>query len=140
MKCAQQVAGDAGKACAPAEFRIDVAIETADDLQPVACRSRVAKEVLIGHGETKWVLVGFAAEHDTIDPVKMLLCGAQAGHSTVDDHLQCRKIGLQPVDAIIVQWRYLAILLRAQALQPGFARMHNQSSAARLGNLADEVT
>ena len=46
--------------------------------------------------------------------------------AAVDHDRQLRQRRLQAIHAVIVQRRHVAVLLRRQALQPGFTRMHDQ--------------
>ena len=45
---------------------------------------------------------------------------------------------LEPVHALVVERRHLAVLLRRQALQPGLARVHDEYLATRGLHLLDE--
>jgi len=68
-------------------------------------------------------------------PIKVSQVGFDLGqrfHPAVNRHGQVRKIFLQLVDTRVIQRRNFTVFFRAQAFQPGLARMHNKSSATRL--------
>jgi hypothetical protein len=59
--------------------------------------------------------------------------------AAVDGDGQVREILLEPCRDLVAQRRDLAVFLRAQALQPGVARMHGEHAAACFGHGAHEV-
>ena len=71
-------------------------------------------------------MIGGPAEHGTVDLVEMADGIRHRRNAAIDADETFRKPGLQPVDPLIVERRDVAVLLRAQALQPGLAGMHPQ--------------
>ncbi len=63
----------------------------------------------------------------------------QAVDSAIDHNRERRKILLDAIDRRIIEWRYFAVLLRAQPAQPGLARMDHEGLAAGLGHLAHKL-
>jgi hypothetical protein len=60
-------------------------------------------------------------------------------HPAVEHDGQLRKLALELVDQLVAQRRHLAVLLGAQALEPGVAGVDDEDLAAGLGHRADEV-
>ena len=69
----------------------------------------------------------------------MLLHHVQIGQPAVEDDLQLREIGLELLDHVIAQRRYIAVLLRRQPFEYGDARMHDKGIAPGSVYLTDEV-
>ncbi len=59
--------------------------------------------------------------------------------AAIDDDLELGTPLLQAMDAGVIERRDVAVLLRAQALQPGFARVHDESAAAGPRDHVDEA-
>jgi hypothetical protein len=53
--------------------------------------------------------------------------------------VRCGKVALELVDHFVPQRRDLAVFLRAQALQPGVARVDDEDPAAGFAHLADKI-
>src|SRR5581483_10245880 len=70
---------------------------------------------------------------------KLCLRRSERLDSPVEDDFEIGPALLQTMDASIVERRYVAVLLRAQALEPCLARMHDEARAARAGDLVDEA-
>ena len=78
--------------------------------------------------------------HHTIDLQQLRGHRVVAVDAAVDGDGQQRKVGLQAVRHLVTQRRDFAVFLRAQALQPGVARVHDEDLAATaLSHGADEV-
>ena len=56
------------------------------------------------------------------------------GQAAIDGDGEVRKLALEPVHQLIAQRRYFAIFFRAQAFEPGVARMDDEDFAAGLAN------
>src|SRR2546430_8889858 len=61
------------------------------------------------------------------------------GDAAVDHDSELRKVLLEPIDVVVLEWRNLAVLLRREALQDGIARVDDEGSAAGRGDCGDEV-
>lgn len=59
------------------------------------------------------IIVGFATEHDPVDMAQVLEAGRHGFDTTVDDDFAIRKVPLQTIDPVVLQWRDFAILLWA---------------------------
>src|SRR2546422_6202425 len=69
----------------------------------------------------------------------MLLDLLPGGDAAVDHDSELRKVLLEPIDVVVLEWRNLAVLLRREALQDGIARVHDEGLAARRGDRGDKV-
>ena len=98
-----------------------------------------AQKALVPRGHDPGVVVGLAAEHHAIHLLQVRGDLLVAGHAAIEHDGQLRKLLLEAVDHLVAQRRDLAVLLRAQALEPGVARVHDEHAAAGLGHGADEV-
>ena len=77
------------------------------------------------------VVIGRAADHHAVDRVELRGDLPSVVDAAVEHDGQCREVALQAVHDLVAQRRHLAVLLRAQALQPRIARMHDEDVAAR---------
>ena len=59
--------------------------------------------------------------------------------AAVEDDRQLGARGLEPVDAVVVERRDLAVLLRRQTVEPRLARVHDEGAAAGAGDRIDEA-
>ena len=92
-------------------------------------RRRLAKQFGIDREQPPRLLIGGAPQHDTVDMGEMLLRLRDAADAAIDDDGDIRQRCLQPIDAVVVERRDIAVLLRRQSVQPGFSRMHDQRIA-----------
>ncbi len=90
---------------------------------PVRFGRRCTEEALVDVGKDRGILIGGAAEHDAIDMVEMNGGLVERADATIDADENVGPALFHPVDDLVVERRYLAIFLGAQALQPGLARM-----------------
>ena len=93
-------------------------------------RAGIAEETCVPLRHAPGVVVGLAADHHAVDMLQMLGDLLIAGDAAVEHDGQRREVGLQPVHHLVAQRRHLAVFLRAQALQPGVARVHDEDAAA----------
>jgi len=84
-------------------------------------------------------VIGGATDHDAVDGAEVLLDVVGAANAPVGDEGERRKVRLQRGHDVMAQRRQLAILLRADAVQPGVARVDDEHVAAAVGDGADEV-
>ena len=94
---------------------------------------------LVPAGQPPGVVVRLAADHHAVQVVELLQHHLIGLDTAVDGNGELRKLGLEAVHHLVAQGRDVAVFLRAQALQPRVARMHDEHGAARLGHGADEV-
>ena len=105
---------------------------------PTAAR---AEEALVPVGHRPGVVIGLAPDHHAVD----VRAAARRSASSVampplTTKVSCGKVALQAVHDVVAQRRQLAVLLRAEALQPGVAGVDDEDlAAARVGDGADEI-
>src|SRR6476619_8247590 len=88
------------------------------------------KQTSIHLGEQIGILIGRASEHHTIDMGKVLARFAERFDAAIDDDGEVGPPCLDPVHPVIVDRRHVAVLLRAQAFEPGLAGMQDEGTAA----------
>ena len=98
-----------------------------------------AEQPLIHLREHIGVLIGGAPEHDAIDMRQMLARLAERPDAAIDDDGEVRPPRLHAIHPVIVDRRHVAVLFRAQAFEPGLARMHDEGAAAALRPPLDEA-
>ena len=86
-----------------------------DRLVATRRRRAVAENLAVGGGQHIRVLIGRAADHHAVHMFEMAARLVQTGDAAIDDHFQRRPVALETVDALVVQRRDLAVLLRRQA-------------------------
>src|SRR6185312_4958864 len=59
--------------------------------------------------------------------------------ATVEKDLKLRPARLQAMHPAVIERRHVTVLLRAEALEPGFARMDDEGAATRFSNCRDEA-
>jgi len=102
-------------------------------------RARRGEEALVPAGEVPRLVIGGAADHDAIDAAEVLLNVVGAADTAVGNECERREVLLERGDDVVPQRRQLAVLLRADAVQPGVPGMDDEHVAAALGNGANEI-
>ena len=113
------------------ELPLDVGQQTPGDLEPARDGLRDAEQRALPLGEHVGILVGLAADHHAVDLASLRERLVERADAAVHDHLELRKVGLHAMDHLVAKGRDLAVLLRAEAREPGLARVQDQSAAAR---------
>ena len=90
-------------------------------------------------GQPPGVVVRLAAHHHAVQVLQLFLHRLVGGEAAVDGKGELRKVGLQLAHHLVAQGRNIAVFLRAQALQPGIARVHDEHGAACIRHGAHEV-
>ena len=62
----------------------------------------------------------------------------EAPDAAVENDGEVRVVALQPIDALVVERRDVAVFPRRKTLQPRLAGMHDDGRAARIGDRRDE--
>ena len=138
---AENVPGHVVEPAAAAQMPLDVGHAAPPAPPGATARSASApNRRAIDLGQQVGVLIGGAAQHHAVD-VRQDAPAASSSEPMPplmhDLELGVRR--LQPVDAVVVERRHLAVLLRRQPLQPGLARMHDEGAAAGAGHRVDEA-
>ena len=102
-----------------------------DRRKTVGDRRRRAKQQRIDVEQDFRRLVGGAAHHHAVDMAQMLLRRGEIHDAAVDRQRQIGMGSLQLMDQRIVERGNVAVVLRAQALQPGLAGMDDDRRRAR---------
>src|SRR5436190_18500003 len=102
-------------------------------------RSHDTRSSLAGIREQPRVVIGRAAEHDAVDLAPLAFNLRTGGDAAVDDDLELREFALQPIDVVVLERRYLAVLLRRQSLEDRIARVDDEGAAAGFSDRADEI-
>ena len=97
------------------------------------------EEAAVHLGENVGRLVGGAAEHHAVDVFQMPRGRVEVFDAAVENDRQLGMRGLEPVHAVVVERRDLAVLLRRQTVEPGLARVHDEGAAAGAGDRIDEA-
>ena len=100
----------------------------------VAFGADVAENPFVGIVQEPRVLVRFAADHHSVQIIKLLLYLVECLDAAVDADVQVRHLGLEAVDKIVVQRRDFAVLLGAETLEPGLARVDDEHLATRVAD------
>ena len=101
---------------------------------------RLPEEGFVPASQQPGVVIRLAPHHHAVHMLQVngdLLVG---GHTAVQANGQVWEIPFQLIDHLVAQRRNLPVFLRAQALQPGVARMHDEHPASGFADLADEIT
>ena len=134
---AEHVADDVLEMHAAGQLGLDVRTQVAQ--QRRARSQRPAPPCDVEAVQQVGVVVRRAPEHGAVG-VRQVRRGLRlAGDAAVDHDLQARSLALEPVRPVVAERGYLAVLLRAQAFQPGIARVHDEQPATRLGDRIDEL-
>ncbi len=72
------------------------------------------------------LLVGGAPHHHAVDMRQVRRRLVEIGDAAVDRDGKRRAPGLQPIDAVIIERRNVAVLARREPVEPGLARMHDE--------------
>ena len=85
------------------------------------------------------MVVRGATDHDAVERRQLRRDRVAVVDAAIDDEDELRKVGLQRPDDVVAQRRQRAVFLRADAAQPGVARVDDEDAAAAFGDGADEV-
>src|SRR4029077_4034172 len=121
------------------QLRLDIGHEPIEHIETRRRHSLTSENLTINLRQQIRVGIGGTADHDAIDMLQMRLRVRQGLDTAIDDDGEVRPPRFQPIDSSIVERRHLAVFLRAQALQPSLARMHDESLAASIGDNIDEL-
>src|SRR5262245_66260861 len=69
----------------------------------------------------------------------MLLSLKKRPDAAIDDDGEVRPPRLHAIDPVVVDRRHIAVLFRAQALEPGLSRMQDERATAAFGDGMDEL-
>src|SRR5690606_229624 len=94
---------------------------------------------LVKSGHQIRVMVSLSSEHYAINMLQMLINLVQRFDTTIEQDFQPRKMLLETINHLIAQWRDLATLVRAQALENGIACVQDKICTTCLGHSTDEV-
>mgnify|MGYP000947774910 CR=1 FL=1 len=81
--------------------------------------------------ETPRLAIGGAPHHHAIDAADKRGSLRNRGDPAVEHDGERRETAFEPVDALVVERRHVAVLARRQAVEPGFARVNDQRIRAR---------
>ena len=110
-----------------------------DGVEVERCGRR-CEEARVPVGHRGRMVIGGAPDHHAVDDGQVALDFVGAGDAAVGDEHQPREVTLQADDDVVPERRQLAVLLRADAVQPGVAGMDDKDVAATtLGDGADEI-
>ncbi len=121
------------------QFALDVGEETLNDLGPLRDRLSEAMEDAHPFGEAVGVLVGLSTEHHAIDMRELVARLSERADAAVRDHLELREVKLDLVHEIVAKRRDFAVFFRAEAGEPGLARMDDDRPATGRGDGFDEA-
>ena len=96
----------------------------------VDMRRRDAEEQRIDLEQQSRFLIGGAADHDAIDALTLRLHLRETHEATIEHDRQIGIVPLQRAHQRVIERRHIAVLARRQALEPGFARMHDERVGA----------
>ncbi len=85
------------------------------------------------------IVIGGAPEHDAGAMSEFSLRIGDIPQSAIGHKGGAAKVLLQAMDNVQAQRRKLAVFLRAQAVQPGVARVHDKHTATRVIKPRDEI-
>ena len=80
----------------------------------------------IERGHEVRMVIRLAADHHAVDLREMRVDLLQRLHAAVEQDFQVREVALELVDDLVAQRRDLAVLLRAQSLEDGIARVDDE--------------
>src|SRR6516164_1537301 len=112
--------------------------ETMEHVETRGRRLGRSEQVLINLGEEIRILIGRASEHHAIDVGEMSYRFAERPDSAIHDDGKIWPTHLDAIDPIIVDRRYVAVLLRAQAFEPSLAGMQDEGAAAASRHRVDK--
>ncbi|MNL20569.1 hypothetical protein D3C87_1418260 [compost metagenome] len=81
-----------------------------------------------------------SAQHHAVKTLRGTHRLASIRQTAVENKGAIRKIAFELGDHVVAQWGNLAVVLRGQALEHGIAGVRNEHPAARVINLAYEIT
>ena len=139
MEEAQHVAGDVLQPDAFCQLFGNIGLHLLDDFEGRAILGGGAEDPAVGLMQDPRRMVGGAAQHHPVDVGQLGRGRGDCLDAAVDDDGEFRMVMFQPVDALIVERRNLAVFLRRQTLEPGLAGMDDESAATRLHHRDDEA-
>jgi hypothetical protein len=111
MKQAEHVPGDRVQPLAAGERALDIRDEVFKRGGRRNDRRRLPEHLPIHCEQPPRLAIGRATHHHAVDAVEVAGGLADFGDATIDDDLQIRMRGFEPVDASIIERRHLAIFL-----------------------------
>src|SRR3974390_3741044 len=108
------------------KFALDIGDQSARGLFRRREWRRRAEEGRIDREQTPRLLVGRAAHHHAVKLFHFRERLLDAADPAVEYNWPVRMRGFEMMHQRVVERRYLAVLLRREALQPRLARMHDQ--------------
>ena len=84
-------------------------------------------------------VIGGTSEHCAIKPARPDFNVGQRLEPAIQFEVQRRKLRGEAMHDLVSKRRHFAVLLRAQPIEPGVARVHDEALATRPGELRDEV-
>ena len=113
---------------------------TGDDFCRVfAFGADIVKDACVGISQEPRVLVGFATDHDAIQVLELFFDLVKRLDAAVDAQVQVRHFGLEAVDELVVEWRYFAVFLGRESLEPSLAGVDNENLATGVAHGLDKV-
>src|SRR5215470_5745471 len=121
----EDVARDGVKAHAARKLALDIG-DQRFGRRPRRGKGRVlAEQHGIDGQKTPRLLIGGAPHHDTVDAHKMRRGLIEVDDAAVEHDGQIGMRGLEPIDAVVVERRDVAVLARGKPVDPSLARMHD---------------
>jgi hypothetical protein len=102
-------------------------------------RGRFVKKISIPRGQPPGVVISLTTDHHAVNALELFVHLHGSVDTAVDHDAQLRKIFFEPVHHLITQRRHFAVFFGRQALQPGVAGVHDESSATSLADDANKV-
>src|SRR5262245_50988208 len=84
------------------------------------------------------LLIGGPPHHHAIEAAKVRAGLLEAGYAAIEHDTKVGMRGFEPIDARIIEWRDVAVLSWRQTIEPGLARVYDQSGNASALNRAGE--
>ena len=102
-----------------------------DRLERVGDRRLLAEQLRIDADQDLGRLIGGAPDHDPVEMLKLGARGSEILDAAVEDDRPAGMGAFQRTDERIVERRDRPVVFRAQAVEPGFARMDDERRRAR---------
>ena len=102
-------------------------------------RMRPGSNSAFEFGQHKRVVISGAAEHHAVEVIDHAVYGGARRQTAIQHDRQLREFSAQTAHATVIQRRNLAVFLRAEPLQPCFARMHDEHVTTRTMHAIDET-
>ena len=102
-----------------------------DRLEPVGDWRWLAEQLRIDADQELRILIGRAPEHDSVDMAQIRAAHVEVREAPVKDDGPIGMRTLQRMDKLVIERRDRPIVLGAQALKPGLARVNDERRGAR---------